>query len=170
MPNYQNGKIYKIWSINSDKIYIGSTCLELPQRLADHRKGWRNGSVCKSIYFFGDDDVRIDLIEYCPCNNKMELDRREGQIQLENKDNIVNNNIAGRTVKEWYQANQDKILVQKKEYYQNNKDKTLANAKEYYQNNKDKLKDKVKEYKTVNKDKINARRREQYALKKQPKS
>ena len=41
MPNYQNGKIYKICSYNSDDVYYGSTCLKLCQRLAKHVSDWK---------------------------------------------------------------------------------------------------------------------------------
>jgi hypothetical protein len=37
MPNYANGKVYKICSYNSDDVYYGSTCLSLCQRLANSR-------------------------------------------------------------------------------------------------------------------------------------
>jgi predicted GIY-YIG superfamily endonuclease len=37
MPNYQNGKIYKICSSLTDKIYIGSTTNYLVRRMSDHR-------------------------------------------------------------------------------------------------------------------------------------
>ena len=35
---YQNGKIYKIWSMETDEIYVGSTCQPLHKRMYDHRK------------------------------------------------------------------------------------------------------------------------------------
>ena len=37
MPNYQNTKIYKLWTHANDDIYIGSTTLTLAQRLAKHK-------------------------------------------------------------------------------------------------------------------------------------
>ncbi len=39
MPNYQNGKIYKIWSPQGteDEIYFGSTCDELYKRKSHHK-------------------------------------------------------------------------------------------------------------------------------------
>jgi predicted GIY-YIG superfamily endonuclease len=38
MPNYDNGKIYKLWIHETDDIYIGSTIQNLSQRLASHKK------------------------------------------------------------------------------------------------------------------------------------
>ena len=41
MPNYQNGKIYKLWSPSKNLIYYGSTTQTISQRLTDHLKGYR---------------------------------------------------------------------------------------------------------------------------------
>ena len=38
MPNYQEGKIYKIYNVVNDDIYVGSTTRKLSERMADHRK------------------------------------------------------------------------------------------------------------------------------------
>ena len=39
MPiNYQATKIYKIWSPNSDKVYVGATTQTLAQRMGRHRR------------------------------------------------------------------------------------------------------------------------------------
>ena len=38
MPNYKNGKIYKIVNDVDDCIYIGSTTLSLNMRMIYHRK------------------------------------------------------------------------------------------------------------------------------------
>ena len=43
MPDYNKGKIYKIVSPNSDKIYIGSTIRPLKERFWAHMSNWRNG-------------------------------------------------------------------------------------------------------------------------------
>ena len=42
MPNYQNGKIYKITS--GDLIYIGSTTQSLAKRWGDHNKDLKYGN------------------------------------------------------------------------------------------------------------------------------
>ena len=38
MPNYQEGKIYKIYNTINDDIYVGSATLKLCGRMRDHRK------------------------------------------------------------------------------------------------------------------------------------
>ena len=46
--DYKNSKVYKIWSPNGDKVYIGSTTKEmLCQRMTAHRedfKRWKAGN------------------------------------------------------------------------------------------------------------------------------
>ena len=53
--DYQNGKIYKIVSNQTDKIYIGSTaCPRLCTRLAQHKSNynqWKRGKYCKMTSF-----------------------------------------------------------------------------------------------------------------------
>ena len=40
MNRYQNGKIYSIRSYQTDKVYIGSTCMPLAKRLYGHRQNY----------------------------------------------------------------------------------------------------------------------------------
>ena len=75
MPNYQNGKIYKLVSNISSDIYIGSTVNKLSHRLNAHKKK-SNGCASKQL-FANDAVIQIILIELCPCNNKMELRAKE---------------------------------------------------------------------------------------------
>ena len=75
MPNYQNGKIYKLVSNISSDIYIGSTVNKLSHRLNCH-KNKANKCVSKQL-FANDAVIQIILIESCPCNNKSELTARE---------------------------------------------------------------------------------------------
>ena len=48
MPNYQNGKIYKLVNTEGTLTYIGSTCQTLARRKAKHHsnyKCWKNGKA-----------------------------------------------------------------------------------------------------------------------------
>ena len=167
MPDYQKSKIYKIWSPMGNKIYIGSTIQPLYQRLSEHKRK----RVCRSkILFEKYDDVRIELIECVPCDNKEQLTRKEGE-HIRKLD-CVNTRIDGRTSKEYYEDNKeqlkenrennkDKIKENRKKYYENNKEKIKEIGKEYRENNKEKLKEFGKEYKKNNKEKI-----KEYASKK----
>lgn len=140
MPDYQKGQIYRLWSEHTNKFYIGSTCSPLAKRLWEHRNDYNLFIKEKQHYMtsyelFKLGDVKIELLEDFPCNNKKELNRREGQLIRLHKDNLVNKNIAGRTHKEAYQerysANRDEILEKRKEYYDNNREKMVQKAKDY---------------------------------------
>jgi len=73
MPNYQNAKIYKLISPHTDNIYIGSTIQLLTKRLYNHYK--RQSCSSKILTDLG--DCKIILIEKYPCDDKMELAKRE---------------------------------------------------------------------------------------------
>ena len=75
MPNYQDGKIYKLVSNISSDIYIGSTVNILTHRLNEH-KCKANKCVSKQL-FANDAVVQIILIEMFPCSSKIELKARE---------------------------------------------------------------------------------------------
>jgi hypothetical protein len=129
---YQNGKIYKLVSDSTDKIYIGSTCNPLYKRLGGHKTASKNPNKCftsKELVKF--DDCKIILIEDFPCERKEQLTARERYHIEQNKDVCVNKAIPTRTSKE--------ILQRKKEWYEQNKDKKVGYDKEYYNQNKDKI-------------------------------
>ncbi len=136
MPDYQKGKIYKLWSPQGeeDEIYIGSTCDKLYKRKNQHKK---KANTCNSkILFEKYDDVRIELLEEYPCNNKAELLKKEGEYIRENK--CLNKNISGRTTKQYYEDNKERI----QKYAENNKEKITEYQKEYYYNNKEQYNEK----------------------------
>jgi len=144
--NYNNTKIYKIWSIKGPKIYIGSTTKDkLCDRMATHRKDykkWKLGKCNKTTSFdlfeeYGLENCFIELIEARECNNKDEKNKLEGGYIRTLK--CVNKNIAGRTQneysKEYYELNKEHIKEYSKEYYELNKE----HKKEYYELNKNKI-------------------------------
>lgn len=148
---YQNGKIYKLVSDNTDKIYIGSTCNPLYKRLGHHKNdNKRKEKILTSKELTKFDDCKIILIEDFPCERKEQLTARERYHIEQNKDICVNKQIPTRTSKEYRQQNIDK----KKEYDQQNKDKIVEYKKEWYQQNKYKRAEQMKEYRQQNKDKI----------------
>jgi len=158
MPNYQNGKIYKIVCNNTNKQYIGSTCFDLSSRLQQHTYFPSNHCVSKEIIEEGNYD--IILVENYPCNNKEELEKRERHyIETLNCINVV---IPGRTKKEWYKDNKEHISEKAKEYYEDNKEHFSERAKEYYEANKELLLEQNKEYREANRDKLNERQKEKF--------
>lgn len=173
MPNYQNAKIYKLWCHETDDIYIGSTIQSLSQRLAKHKS---KSNKCNShVLFEKSNNVMIELIENYPCENRDELNRREGE--LIRKNNCVNKSIAGRTQKEYNQdnreyiaekqkqyreANRDKLLEQQKQHHQDNRDKILEYQKQYYRDNCNKILEQQKQHYENNRDKIQEYNKQYY--------
>jgi len=141
MSKYQNGKIYKITSEQSDKYYIGSTIQKLCDRLGRHISDYTiysqgNGKYISSFELIKNDDYKIELIELFPCEDRQELERREGELQLQNIDVIVNKKIAGRTDKEWREENKVEIAKKKKIYKETNKIEISKKQKIYDETNK----------------------------------
>jgi len=139
VKDYSNGKIYKIASKDTNKIYIGSTTASLNSRMYRHRQDYclYLNSLGAKIYSFelfdevGIDKCYIELICDYPCDNSHELALEEGRHQLLNLYNIVNKNIAGRTGKQYYIDNKEIILNKKREYYKNHSQTRKAYQNKY---------------------------------------
>jgi predicted GIY-YIG superfamily endonuclease len=101
MPDYKNGKIYQIWSPNTDKVYIGSTTQPLHKRFYEHKsKVTKPDHYRASCEVIKAGDAKIELIEEYPCENKMELERREGQISRTTQNVCYNKYHAGQTIEQ----------------------------------------------------------------------
>jgi hypothetical protein len=164
MVNYANGKIYKLVSFQTDKVYIGSTCEKLSARIAKHKAKYRsflNGQKCYITAFeiIKFDDVDIVLLEESPCVSKEQLHKRERH-HIENTDNCVNKSIPTRSKKEWTNDNKDKIKEYLQEWAKDNKNKLNEYRKAYYEQNTDKIKEYKKEYYEKNIDKILVQKKE----------
>ena len=162
--DYKNGKIYTIRSHQTDKFYIGSTTTPLSKRLSGHKSHFRayldgkyHNVTSFEIIKYG--DAYIELLEEFPCNNKMMLHKREGEC-IRREPNCVNKVVVGRTRKEYYDENAEKIIAQQKEYQNQNADKVKEYNKEYYEQNADKAKARQKQYYELNADKIKSRRKQ----------
>ena len=158
MPNYANGKVYKICSYNSDDVYYGSTCLKLCQRLAKHVSDWKlfklkkdYASKVTSYLILEQGNYYIELVETAPCASKEELQVRE-------KYWIKNNNCVN------YYKNLCRTPNERKQhdatYYQNNKQEIRDWGIQYRTLNKDIIKIRKKEYRGKNAEKIKAHRSE----------
>jgi len=135
--------------------------------MASHRS---KNSCLLYKYIDGDwDNWYIELYEYYPCNNKPELDKREGQVTREIGN--INKNIAGRTPKEYRQENIEKCLENSRQYRQNNKDKIKEYFKNHWIENRDSIKEKrnqkadeiiqyARQYREDNRDKISEQRKQ----------
>jgi hypothetical protein len=177
MVNYQHGKIYRLEC--GDLIYIGSTTYQLSARKAKHKCDYIAGRTYRSVLLYQyavenglslTEDIRIELIENYPCNSKEELNAIEGkyirQYKEEYVEKCVNKCIPGRTRKERYEQNKDKLLQQRKEYYEDNKDKIAEHKKQFRKDNSEKLAEQGKVYYERNKEKLLQQRKENYLFKK----
>ena len=146
MPDYKEGKVYMIWSPNTDKVYIGSTVQPLHKRFHQHKRtltGQKSYRTANEVLACG--NARIELIEDYPCANKEELNRREGQIMRE-YDKRVNQLIAGRTVAEYRADNREKIAAQMREYRAKNRERLSVQRREYRAKNRERELLRHKEY------------------------
>lgn len=109
-------KIYKIWSSNGDKIYIGSTNQKyLSSRMSAHREGykrWKNKETNLTTSYllfdeYGVDSCKIELLETINTNDRKETNKIEGNYIKELK--AINKNKAGQTKTEYYVENKEKI-------------------------------------------------------------
>ena len=167
MPNYQNGKIYKITS--GELTYIGSTCEPtLARRLSGHvrsYKQWKDGKHghMTSYPLIETGQYEITLIELWPRTSKDELTARE-RFHIES--NVcVNKCIPSRTHKEWYDANTNNIRERMKAYREANGDKIREYRKTLYEANKDNIREQQKAYYAANIDTIRERHKANYAKK-----
>jgi uncharacterized protein YaiL (DUF2058 family) len=138
---YNNGKIYKLVSNHTDKIYIGSTIQNLSSRMTGHRSKYKRYLNGKGYNFTANElvcfpDCKIYLLENVNCNSKHELEMRE-RFHIESCD-CVNKNIPCRTEDE------------KKEYIDKIKEKNQIKQKDKIEN-----KEQIKEAKNRMKKLIN---------------
>ena len=137
MVNYGKAMIYKIVpKDNNDYCYIGSTC-DFKSRKNQHKTVCNNPNsrsynypIYKHIRDNGGwNEYEMILIEYYPCETKLELCKRERECKEIYNDNL-GRDIPGRTKKEYYQDNKKTILEKRKEYHQDNQEKIAEQAKE----------------------------------------
>lgn len=133
MTNYENAKIYKLWSPSKNLVYYGSTIQTLTERLSKHKDDHKNKKNLASELVLNCEDYKIELLEDYPCKNRQELNKKEGEYIKANE--CVNKHIAGRTMKEYYLDNIEKY----KQYNKNNKQRIKQYYKEYYQRSKNEL-------------------------------
>jgi hypothetical protein len=173
MPDYQNGKIYKITGTTDEGeelIYIGSTTQKLCLRLGGHKRYLKNDENVSSKQVVSCSNCLITLIELFPCNSKEELLAREryyfdlydcvnkfkpklleGELKEHMKEYRINNadKIKEQT-KQYRIDNADKI----KHYRIDNADKIKETKKQYRIDNANKIKEQAKQYRINNADKI----------------
>ena len=185
---FNTSMIYSIRSPATERYYIGSTTQKLCKRFSDHNINYKaylkgTGGFTTSFKILELGDAYIELLEEINCDNRNQLEKREGELIREHKNNCVNKYIAGRTQKEYREAhidkkiqyridNKDKIKQQSKQYridnieiitknnkqyYNDNKESISIQSKQYYKDNKDKILEKKKQYNNDNKESAKAK-------------
>lgn len=157
MPNYSDGKIYKLVDNTTDEVYIGSTTQPLYKRKGGHEGQYKYYLKGKTNYVTSfkivkNGDYRIVLIENYPCLDKSQLHEKERHwIQ---SIECVNKVIPNRTDKEYREENKGKIKEYKKQYYENNKESIKQNVAHFRNNNKEVIKQRNKQFREANKESI----------------
>lgn len=139
---YQKAKIYKILNSLDDEIYIGSTVEKLTQRMAKHRSKCetkQNYRIYQHMLKHGKDNFYIELIEHYPCNSKEELTAREGE--WIRTIGTLNQKVAGRNAKTWYQDNVEEQKGKMAEYRENNREIIRQKEKEFRDNNLERVRE-----------------------------
>jgi hypothetical protein len=151
MPNYKDGKVYRLDCLTTNKVYIGSTCCKnLSLRLSDHVskfKRWKNGcrkNSTTSFQIIEHGNYKISLIELFPCDSKDELTARESHY-IRTID-CINKVIPDRTKEEY-----------RPQYYEKNKEIIKERSQNYREEHEEKLKEYFKTYRQEHADKIKKR-------------
>ena len=109
MPDYNNGKIYKIYNTITDNIYIGATTQLLHNRMQNHITASKDEklqhlTLYKCFNEHGVSNFYIELIEKYNCNSRGELFAKEGQYIRELKPSL-NIILSGRTSAQYREDN-----------------------------------------------------------------
>ena len=140
MPDYQQGKIYKIYNKNNpERCYIGSTTQCLCERWRSHKETFKNNrkytTAHRLFQDYGLENCIIELIESFPCTTKEELNGREGHWIRTLGSGCVNKMIMGRTRQQYRIDTKEHKREVDRVYREKNKDK----RKNYYRLWKERL-------------------------------
>lgn len=136
------GYIYKLWSLQSDEIYIGSTkCFR--KRKSNHKKACtnvndnaHNYAVYQHIRSNGGWDAWfMNVIEQVEFTHKWELETREAY-HIKDLNASLNCRIPTQTPAEYRQDNRERIAERDKQYRQANREAILEQKKQYRQANR----------------------------------
>ena len=171
MPNYKNGKIYKIVCDETGLTYIGSTTQTLKKRLQQHEYGYNlykskpNISITTSFKVLEGSAYRIELLEDVPFTTKSELYEREGYFVRSVK--CVNKHIPNRSYRQYCEDYRDKITEIKRRYKQKHGDKIRERDRRRRETDKDAIREKKKQEYIQNATHIKERSRRNYHKKKE---
>ncbi len=153
MPDYNNGKIYKIVCNITQECYVGSTTQPLSKRLAQHVTDYKRyllgkdlGTSSYPILERGNYD--IVLLEEVKCDKKEQLHMEERKHIEANV--CVNHNIPTRTkceyMTQWRNENKEHVKACRKDYNEAHKEHRKEYAKRYLSQKTEEQITKKKEY------------------------
>lgn len=179
MPVYQQGKIYKIISSKTDKIYIGSTTMpRLSTRMSGHRSAFKRynndkegNDFLSSFEMLQYDDATIVLIKAFPCDSRDAL-REEGQVLIDEHAGIcINKHRADTGIRANFrnareksneenctEGNEIKNQSYNSQYAKDSKE--ILRKKKYAEKNKDKIRVYTKQYYVDNAEEIRLKHNE----------
>jgi hypothetical protein len=136
------GRIYKIVDNVTGLQYIGSTTKSLHKRLLQHKNNYKcylegRYSYITSYKILESNNYRIELIQTYIVRDRKHLELIEGRYIREQ--DCVNRITLGRTRKEWFEDNKERIANYKKDWYEDNKERITNYKKDWYENNKERI-------------------------------
>lgn len=159
------GRIYKLVSTETYKVYVGSTIRKLKERLWEHKKNYKRFARGECSYLSSFEilkyaDVKIELIYEGEFKSKCEMCRLEGEyIQTENSVNMRVEGFSRERKKEYRQRNRYIIREKVKQYEERNKDQIKERKALYYQEHREERLQKCKEYQTKNMEAVKERKK-----------
>ena len=193
MPDYQQGKIYKITC--GDETYYGSTAMTLRERMWLHKsnyKRWKNGTDSKCACFnlfdkYGFDNCPIELVEDYSCETKKELLIREDwymdnndcineksaytskeeqleQMRQRHQDHKEEENEKSR---QWYQDHKEEASEKSRQRHQDHKEELNEKSRQWYQDHKEECNEKGRQWHQDHKEEANEKSRQWYQANKE---
>ena len=129
----QDGNTYKILNSETNDVYVGATCQRLVKRMMNHRTKVKEGketALYNEMREIGIEHFYIELVESYPCENSEQLNKREGEWMREIA--TLNEQVAGRTKKEYKQDFKEKTREKDKQYYEKRQEHICAKRKQRY--------------------------------------
>ena len=107
---YADGYIYYYYDRRNNNVYVGSSRQNFKKRQNDHMtdyKGYmgllnKHRSYRASFEIIIQEEYEVGILEYYPCNSKLELEKREAEwiIAFQEKNiNVVNKSLPSRNTK-----------------------------------------------------------------------
>ena len=121
--------------------------------------------IYQTMNKLGVENFYIELFHLFPCNSLEELRAEEGRCIREY--GTLNERVAGRDKKQWYEDHKEEQLAKQKQYYQENKEVKLERNKKWRDEHKEEQKEYHKEYRQNNPEAVAERKKKCYENKKE---